>query len=81
MHFANREVVEIETQFRRDVFVRGLFVWQHDVQPDGSPPRINCTTVARLHHTGSTTRDDHVLTGPAHLRHQLRKLARFIVIL
>ncbi len=32
MHFPDREVVKVETQVGRDVFVRRLFVGQHDVQ-------------------------------------------------
>ena len=34
VHLAQREIVELEAERRGDVAVRGLFVRQHDVEPD-----------------------------------------------
>ena len=38
VHLADAEVVEVEAQLGRDVFVGHLFMRQHDVQPMEQPP-------------------------------------------
>src|SRR3989338_4809401 len=65
VHLADREVVKVEGQIRRDIGVRRLFMRQHDVQPDGLAACIRRPAVARLHHPRSATRHNDILAAIA----------------
>ena len=83
MHLANGKVVKVERQVRRDILVRRLLMRQNDVEPNRLAPRLGRTTIARLHHTGATAGDDHVLLAVrlhAAFGHQPRKPPRLVVI-
>ena len=65
MHLADREVVEVEAQVRRDIGVWRLFVRQHDIQPDGMAARLLRAAVAGLHDSRAAAGDHHILAPVA----------------
>ena len=74
--------MKVERQIRRHIDVRGLFMRQHDVQPDRLPPRLIRPPVARLHHPRPATRANHPVPAigqQAPLRHHLRKPPRLVI--
>ena len=58
MHLANRKVVKLERQFRCDVGIGRLLLWQHDIQADTLATAIRRASVGSLHHTGTATGHD-----------------------
>ncbi len=53
MHLAQREIVELEGQFRRDIAVGRLLMRQHDIEADGFRANIHSTPVRRFHDRGT----------------------------
>lgn len=58
VHLAQREVVELEAQLRRDVRVRRLLVRQHDVQADALAAHFMGAAIAGFHDAGAAAGDD-----------------------
>src|SRR5210317_17814 len=84
MHLANGKVMEIETQFRRHIGIGRLFMGLHNIQHNRFATSIQCTAVARLHHTWPTASRDNKFTAAqrlAVLRDLTRQFARLGVIL
>ena len=83
MHLADSEVVKIETQFRRDIGIWRLFMWQHDIQANRPPAGILRATIAGLHDAGASSGHDDII-GAAVLHrlfcHHPGKAPRFVIV-
>ncbi|MNI22224.1 hypothetical protein D3C73_757760 [compost metagenome] len=83
MHLTDGEVVEVEGEFRRHIWVRRLLVRQHDVEADRRRARFRCTTIARLHYAGAAAGDDDIFLV-VELRRifpaERGKFTRFVII-
>jgi hypothetical protein len=61
VHLAQREIVELEGQARRDIGVGRLLMRQHDVQTDRFGAHFGGAAVGRFHDRGPAARADHEL--------------------
>ena len=61
VHLAQREIVKLEAQLRRDIGVGQLLVRQHDVEPDAGRTDIVGAAVGRFHEARPAARADHEL--------------------
>ena len=83
MHLADRKIVEVEAEVRRDVGVGRLFVGQDNVQPDRRCTDIDRSAIARFHHARPTSGDNNkflAVAAQAFFPDQTGKLARFVIV-
>ena len=83
MHLADREIVEVEAELRRDVGVGRLLVRQHDVEADRRRADIGGAAVARLHDARPAAghHDEFAVVERGRMsRAQAGELARLVVV-
>jgi hypothetical protein len=85
MHLAQREVVELEGQFGRDVGVGASSIGSAMARPTLRPPAFVRAAVGRLHDAGAAAgADEELVSGGslpfAVLRHQLAEGAGLLVV-
>ena len=80
VHLADRKVVELEVQIRRDVGVRQLLVGQDDVQADAERAGIMGAAVGGLHDARPPAGHDHEPVVVGMRSDQASQLARFLVV-
>src|SRR5690606_29348603 len=76
MHFAQRKITEMKSEFGRDVRIRLLFVREGDVQADGPGSDLEGAAIGRLHDARPAARDYRAFEAGVvleKLRHQMRE--------